>query len=125
MLGDFLCSLTMGEEAPQKPEEKVVLSSVHQAKGLEWNVVFVLWLGEGHFPSAAALSEDDDDLGSGGEAEERRLFYVAITRARRELYLCCPASSVTQGALRVSRYVGELCGAEPLCERWSVSASAR
>jgi len=125
VLGDFLCSLTMGEEAPKKPEEKVVLSSVHQAKGLEWNVVFVLWLGEGHFPSAAALSEDDDDLGSGGEAEERRLFYVAITRARRELYLCCPASSVTQGALRVSRYVGELCGAEPLCERWSVSASSR
>lgn len=125
VLGDFLCAVTMGEESSAEPAAKVVLSSVHQAKGLEWNVVLVLWLAEGHFPSAAALSEDDDDLGSGGEAEERRLFYVAITRARRELYLCCPASSVTQGALRVSRYVGELCGAEPLCERWSVSASSR
>jgi len=125
VLGDFLCAVTMGEESPAQAEAKVVLSSVHQAKGLEWNVVFVLWLAEGHFPSAAALSEDDDDLGSGGEAEERRLFYVAITRARRELYLCSPASSVTQGALRVSRYVGELGGVEPLCERWSVSAAAR
>ena len=95
------------------------------ALALGWSAVFVLWLAEGHFPSAAALSEDDEDLGSGGEAEERRLFYVAITRAERELYLCCPASSVTQGALRVSRYVGELCGADPLCERWSVSAASR
>lgn len=125
VLGDFLCALTMGEESQQQPEEKVILSSVHQAKGLEWNTVFVLWLAEGHFPSAAALSEEDDDLGSGGEAEERRLFYVAITRARRELYLCCPGSAMTQGALRVSRYVGELCGSDPLCERWSVSAQPR
>lgn len=124
-LGDFLCALTMGEDSSQQPEEKVILSSVHQSKGLEWNTVFVLWLAEGHFPSATALSEDDEDLGSGGEAEERRLFYVAITRARRELYLCCPGSAVTQGALRVSRYVGELCGSDPLCERWSVSAQPR
>lgn len=125
VLADFLSALTMGDSASEDSSGKVVLSSVHQAKGLEWNVVFVLWLAEGHFPSAAALSEDDEDLGSGGEAEERRLFYVAITRAERELYLCCPASSVTQGALRVSRYVGELCGADPLCERWSVSAASR
>ncbi len=125
VLGDFLCALTMGEDAQHAQEDKVVLSSVHQAKGLEWSTVFVLWLAEGHFPSAAALTEDDEDLGSGGEAEERRLFYVAITRARRELYLCCPASAMTQGALRVSRYVGELCGSDPLCERWSVSAQPR
>ena len=124
-LGDFLSALAMGEASEEEGSAKVILSSVHQAKGLEFGVVFVLWLAEGHFPSAAALSEDDDDLGSGGEAEERRLFYVAITRARRELYLCCPASAVTQGALRVSRYVGELCGVDPLCERWSDSAASR
>lgn len=60
------------------------LSTVHQAKGLEWNTVFVLWLAEGLFPSGRSLKEE------GGEEEERRLFYVAVTRARDELFLCVP-----------------------------------
>ena len=60
------------------------LSSVHQAKGLEWKAVLVLWLNEGLFPSHRALAEAAD------ESEERRLFYVAVTRARDELYLCVP-----------------------------------
>lgn len=66
----------------QKPDEHVTLSSIHQAKGLEWSAVFVLWLSDGHFPSAAAMSEPE------GLHEERRLFYVAATRAKDELYLC-------------------------------------
>lgn len=61
------------------------LSTVHQAKGLEWNAVFVLWAADGMFPSSRALTESGDD------EEERRLFYVAVTRAQDELFLCVPA----------------------------------
>ena len=61
------------------------LSTVHQAKGLEWRVVILLWLTDGMFPSSRALQETE-----GGEAEERRLFYVAITRAKDELHICVP-----------------------------------
>ncbi len=65
------------------PDEAIRLSTVHQAKGLEWGVVFILWLADGLFPSSRSLEE-------GGEGEERRLFYVATTRAKDELYLCAP-----------------------------------
>ncbi len=64
--------------------EKIVLSTIHQAKGLEWEVVFVLRLNDGAFPNERALSEES------GLEEERRLFYVAVTRARRYLYLTYP-----------------------------------
>jgi len=65
-------------------ERPVVLSTVHQAKGLEWDVVFFVHLVEGALPSPRALGEPD------GEEEERRIFYVATTRARNELYLSYP-----------------------------------
>ena len=71
------------------PDEKIHLSSVHQAKGLEWDVVFVIWLTEGHFPSFRSLEDPE------GEEEERRLFYVASTRAKDQLYLCYPLMSDT------------------------------
>ena len=64
--------------------ERLILSSVHQAKGLEWKVVFVIRMCEGDFPSEMALREE------GGEEEERRIFYVATTRAKDELYLTHP-----------------------------------
>ncbi|MGN0886488.1 MAG: ATP-dependent helicase [Candidatus Spyradenecus sp.] len=60
------------------------LSTVHQAKGLEWPAVIILWCNEDLFPSARAIKE-------GNEAEERRLFYVAVTRAKRSLLLCTPS----------------------------------
>lgn len=63
---------------------KVRLSTVHQAKGLEWPIVFILWLSEDMFPAARAIRESEDDT------EERRLFYVAVTRARRTLILFSP-----------------------------------
>jgi len=66
------------------PEEHLVLSSIHQAKGLEWPKVFVIRLVEEGFPNARALNEP------GGEEEERRIFYVAVTRAMDELYLTYP-----------------------------------
>lgn len=62
----------------------ITLSTIHSAKGLEWDAVFVLSLKDGLFPGARAL-EDPDQL-----EEERRLFYVAVTRARRHLYLLRP-----------------------------------
>ncbi|MEE4240318.1 MAG: ATP-dependent helicase, partial [Desulfopila sp.] len=62
---------------------RLVLSTIHSAKGLEWDVVFVIGLAEGRFPHAAAVQSEQWE-------EERRLFYVAATRAREELYLCYP-----------------------------------
>jgi len=116
-LADFLCGAPLGEEDGQAQGAArggVVLSTVHQAKGLEWRAVFVVWLCEGSFPVAAAEDEE----------EERRLFYVAVTRAREELYLCYPSAAATQGSLRRSRFVDELDahagGGEPAFERWAV-----
>ncbi len=66
------------------PDERVVLSTVHQAKGLEWRCVFLVWLCEGAFPSSQCLMREED------LEEERRLFYVACTRAKDYLFLCYP-----------------------------------
>ena len=100
-------------------DEKMVLSSVHQAKGLEWRAVFVVWLADGRFPSAQALKDRD------GEEEERRLFYVACTRAKDELYLSYPLVAAPRDRERVvmkaSRFLEELPPSEPeLFERWQV-----
>jgi len=98
------------------PEEKVVLSSVHQAKGLEWKVVFLIWLTDSRFPNPRALSDPE------GEEEERRLFYVAVTRAKDELHLCQPMTESDTVRMRsfsrLSRYVAEL--PEGAYERWSL-----
>jgi DNA helicase II / ATP-dependent DNA helicase PcrA len=71
--------------------EVVRLSTVHQAKGQEFRSVFVIWLTDGSFPNARALESVD------GEEEERRLFYVAVTRAKDELYLLYPQMKLTAG----------------------------
>jgi DNA helicase-2/ATP-dependent DNA helicase PcrA len=102
-----------------EPDEKMVLSSVHQAKGLEWRAVFVVWLADGRFPSAQALKDRD------GEEEERRLFYVACTRAKDELYLSYPLVVSPRDRERIvmkaSRFLEELPPAEPeLFERWQL-----
>jgi DNA helicase II / ATP-dependent DNA helicase PcrA len=72
------------------PTDNLVLSTVHQAKGLEWSRVFILRLIEGSFPHYRALNEP------GGEDEERRIFYVAVTRAMNELTLAYPLT-ITRG----------------------------
>ncbi len=72
--------------AEDDSEGKVVLSTIHQAKGLEWDAVFVIHMTQGAFPNKRAL------LDEGGVEEERRLFYVACTRARRDLCLSYPLS---------------------------------
>ncbi|MFH0909791.1 MAG: UvrD-helicase domain-containing protein [bacterium] len=81
----LLTNVDAEEEPGAAVDEAVRLSTVHQAKGLEWGVVFILWLSDGMFPSARSMVDRS------GEAEERRLFYVASTRAKDELYLCVPA----------------------------------
>ena len=70
---------------PHLDEEHLVLSTVHSAKGLEWDHVHVIGLSDGLFPSDMALVDED------GLEEERRLFYVAVTRARRRLHLHVPS----------------------------------
>jgi len=91
---EFLAQLSLLGSADGEPgggrakpdKEAVTLSSVHQAKGLEWRVVFVIWLSDGMFPIGRVLEAEDEAL----LEEERRLFYVAITRAKDELYLSYP-----------------------------------
>jgi DNA helicase-2/ATP-dependent DNA helicase PcrA len=65
-------------------QEFVTLSTVHQAKGLEWPVVFIPWLADGRFPTDFALNTQED------QEEERRVFHVAATRAKDEVYLVVP-----------------------------------
>ncbi|MBA4396165.1 MAG: ATP-dependent DNA helicase [Syntrophus sp. (in: bacteria)] len=89
-----------------KTDNRVVLSTIHQAKGLEWSAVFIIWCAEGMLPLQRALKEPD------GEAEERRLFYVAATRAKDQLYLCYPVFDYSRGMgalpLSPSRFIREL-----------------
>ncbi|HEY0792168.1 MAG TPA: ATP-dependent helicase [Chthoniobacterales bacterium] len=96
--------------------EKVTLSSIHQAKGLEWRVVFVVWMTDGMFPSARSFESVE------AIEEERRLFYVAVTRAKDELYLTYPLSwpngSSDQKLQRPSRFLRDLPG--ELVEEWRV-----
>jgi DNA helicase-2/ATP-dependent DNA helicase PcrA len=86
---EFLTQLALltnveAEDDPTDDTEKIKLSTIHQAKGLEFEVVFVIMLCDGLFPSGRSTESND------GEEEERRLFYVSITRAKNELYLTYP-----------------------------------
>jgi DNA helicase-2/ATP-dependent DNA helicase PcrA len=96
--------------------EKVTLSTVHQAKGLEWRAVFIIWMTDGMFPSGRSLESVE------AIEEERRLFYVALTRAKDELYLtypCCwPTGSLEQQIQRPSRFLKEV--PSELLEEWRV-----
>ncbi|MFH0852866.1 MAG: ATP-dependent helicase [bacterium] len=71
----------LSETAPARDNESLIVSTIHQAKGLEWDVVFVIGCNEGAFPNPRALTERN------GIEEERRLFYVAVTRAKTHLFL--------------------------------------
>jgi DNA helicase-2/ATP-dependent DNA helicase PcrA len=97
-------------------DERLTLSSIHQAKGLEWRIVFLVWAADGRIPSARSLREAE------GEEEERRLFYVALTRAQDELYVCYPLIESERGRQTVlqrpSRFVTEV--PRTLFEIWSL-----
>ena len=110
-------------EQRKDQSEALTLSSVHQAKGLEWRVVFVIWLTEGMFPNARVIEEDDEE--ESGLEEERRLFYVALTRAKDELYLSYPymwPSSRTGDIMqRPSRFLDDF--PDDLVEEWDVGSA--
>ncbi len=122
-LHEFLSQLALisnmdAEAAPVQAGDKeaVNLSSVHQAKGLEFHTVFVIWLTDGMFPSSRSLDTRD------ALEEERRLFYVATTRARDELYLTYPQMRLSGGFgdvfQRPSRFLQEI--PSNLVEDWQV-----
>ena len=121
---EFLAQLALisnvdAEAAPNQTSDKeaVNLSTVHQAKGLEFHTVFVIWLTDGMFPSSRSLDTRD------ALEEERRLFYVAITRARDELYLTLPHMRLSGGYgdvfQRPSRFLKEI--PNKLMEDWQVT----
>jgi DNA helicase II / ATP-dependent DNA helicase PcrA len=123
---EFLSQLALisnvdAEPAPNAAadNEAVNLSSVHQAKGLEFHTVFAIWLTDGMFPSSRSLETRD------AIEEERRLFYVAITRARDELYLSYPHMRLNAGFgdvfQRPSRFLKEI--PTELLEDWEVKRS--
>ena len=88
-------------------EDCVVMMTMHSAKGLEFPVVFVVGVEEGIFPGIRAIGEQEE------MEEERRLCYVAMTRAREKLYLTCASQRMLFGrtsANRPSRFVGEIPG---------------
>ncbi len=122
---DFLTQLALltnveaeNDQAANRDTEQIKLSTIHQAKGLEFDAVFVIMLCDGLFPSERSLNSDDS------EEEERRLFYVAITRARNELYLIYPLIRASFGnsggdaMQHPSRFLSEIPG--DLLNEWNL-----
>jgi DNA helicase-2/ATP-dependent DNA helicase PcrA len=101
---------------PDEEGESIILSTIHRAKGLEWSRVFIVGLTDGGFPPARAMDDFDK------EEEERRVFYVALTRAKDELYLCYPIMDNRwhDGSIlkRPSIFVQEL--PEGIYEKWEI-----
>jgi len=98
-------SLEAGDNQAQAGEDAMQLMTVHSAKGLEFNAVFITGLEEGLFPHENSAKED------GGVEEERRLMYVAITRARKRLYMSFSQTRMLHGQTRYnmrSRFFDEL-----------------
>jgi DNA helicase-2/ATP-dependent DNA helicase PcrA len=96
--------LAKREAAGRGDDERMILSTVHQAKGLEWDTVFIIHAADGAFPNRRAMGEE------GGLEEERRLFYVAVTRARRQLFLTYPLTMGFDALVlnRPSQFLDEL-----------------
>lgn len=110
-LEEFLTDLTLEpietvDLERQNDEEHLVLSTIHSAKGLEWHTVFIISLIEGRFPSSYSF-QNEEEL-----EEERRLFYVAVTRAREKLFLISPMTIYVRGEGKVlahpSRFLKEI-----------------
>ncbi len=107
------------DASPKEDDEQIRLSTIHQAKGLEFRVVFIIMLCDGLFPSSRALEHAES------EEEERRLFYVAITRAKDELYLTYPLIRLTQGysgdmMQQPSRFLADI--PKDLLDEWTLQS---
>ncbi len=121
-IDEFLTQLSLlsnveaeDEQPRNNDDEQLKLSTIHQAKGLEFDVVFVIMLCDGLFPSSRSIENKE------GEEEERRLFYVAVTRARNELYLVYPLIRAGYGGTgdllqHPSRFLHEI--PKELVEEW-------
>ena len=106
MIENYLQEIALYTDSDDNDDSQYVsLMTIHMAKGLEFDYVFVLGLSEGIFPSFRALSESDE-----GIEEERRLAYVAFTRAKKQLYLTDSEgfSFVTDSPKISSRFVEEI-----------------
>lgn len=126
---EFLSQLSLlsgvdTENAPAaevQDRDAVTLTTGHQAKGLEWQVVFAVWLSDGMFPNRRVLDEGSAE----GVEEERRLFYVTVTRAKDELYLIYPLlhHAARDGNIlqTPSRFLTDL--PDGLMEAWNVRSA--
>jgi DNA helicase-2/ATP-dependent DNA helicase PcrA len=101
----------------------LILSTIHSAKGLEWHTVFIIFLTDGYLPSAYSLDSEEN------VEEERRLLYVAATRAKENLYLLKPEIEYTGrnyfeqsylGFSEVSRFLNEGDILEKYVEQWNL-----
>jgi len=99
-------------------KDRLVLSTVHSAKGLEWHTVFIIWALDGRFPSTQSIYKEED------LEEELRLMYVAATRAREKLYFTYPGQIYDRSAgvilNRPSRFI-DMIPADILEQRWAES----
>ena len=107
-LGDFLDEISLVTDASEKQEdggEKVTLMTMHAVKGLEFDYVFVIGVEEGLFPHLNSMNSEDE------LEEERRLCYVAITRAKKKLYIINARSRLLYGKVSSnvpSRFISEI-----------------
>ena len=114
----LLTNVEAEDDNAKRDDDRIRLSTIHQAKGLEFEVVFVIMLCDGLFPSSRSMESAD------GEEEERRLFYVAITRAKNELYLSYPlirggfGNSSADSMQHPSRFLGEI--PKDLLNEWNL-----
>ena len=94
-----------GVAAGVNKNDQIILSTIHQAKGLEWKAVFILSLTDGRFPHVKASQNQE------GLEEERRLCYVGITRARDRLFMLLARQRTIYGSVSMatpSRFIAEL-----------------
>jgi DNA helicase-2/ATP-dependent DNA helicase PcrA len=114
----LLTNVEAEDDNAKDDNDRIRLSTIHQAKGLEFDAVFVIMLCDGLFPSTRSIDSAE------GEEEERRLFYVAITRAKNELYLSYPlirggfGNSAADAMQRSSRFLEEIPG--ELLDKWNL-----
>ena len=117
----LLTNVEAEDDKATDANDRIRLSTIHQAKGLEFDAVFVIMLCDGLFPSTRSIDSNE------GEEEERRLFYVAITRAKNELYLSYPlirggfGNSAADAMQRPSRFLDEI--PADLLDRWNLKPS--
>ena len=109
----FVALLTADDKEKESEVPRVQLMTIHQAKGLEFDTVFVTGLEDGILPHQRSLDNEEEGSGTQGVEEERRLFYVALTRAKKRLHLTLSRTRKNRGLVTdctPSRFLDELPG---------------